>query len=42
MPAPDGKVAPPYVPPLTHKLYAVLTRVIVSQSEAEPHKSEHI
>ncbi len=42
MPAPDGKVAPPYVPTLTHKLFAVLTRVIVSQAEAEPHKMEHI
>ncbi len=42
MPAPDGKGAPPYIPQLTHKLFAVLTRVIVSQAEAEPHKMEHI
>lgn len=42
MPAPDGKVAPPYVPTLTHKLFAVLTRVTASQAEAEPHKMDHI
>ena len=42
MPVPDGKVAPPYVPVLSHKLFAVLTRVLVSQAEAEPHKMEHI
>lgn len=42
MPAPDGKVAAPYVPALTHKLFAVLTKVVVSQEEAEPHKMDHI
>lgn len=42
MPLPNGNVAPPYVPTLTHKLYAVLTRVTASQTEAEPHKMEHI
>ena len=42
MPVPDGKVAPPYVPTLSHKLFAVLTKVVVSQSEAAPHKTEHI
>ncbi len=42
MPIPDGKVAPPYVPTLSHKLFAVLTRVVVSQAEAEPHKADHI
>lgn len=36
MPEPDGKVAPPYVSALTHKLFAVLTRVTVSEAEAEP------
>ncbi len=42
MPLLDGKVAPPYVPTPTHKLYAVLTRVIVSQAEAAPHKMDHV
>ncbi len=42
MPLPDGKVAPPYVPTLTHKLFAVLTKVTASQAEAEPHKMQHI
>ncbi len=42
MPAPDGRVAAPYVPTLSHKFYAVLTRVIAKQSEAAPHKLEHI
>ncbi len=42
MPPPSEKVAPPYVPTLTQKLYAVRTRVIVSQAEAKPHKPEHI
>lgn len=42
MPLPDGKVAPPYVPTLSYKLFAVLTRVTASQAEAEPHKMEHI
>lgn len=42
MPLPEGKVAPPYVPALTHKLFAVLTRVTATQAEAEPHKMEHI
>ncbi len=42
MPTPTGNVAPPYVPTLTHKLFAVLTRVTASQAEAEPHKMAHI
>lgn len=42
MPAPDGKVAAPYVPTLSDKLFAVLTRVTASQTEAEPHKADHI
>lgn len=42
MPVPDGKVAPPYVPTPTHKLYAVLTKVTATQAEAEPHMMEHI
>lgn len=42
MPTPDGKVAPPYVPTLSHKLFAVLTRVVATQAEAEPHKMDHI
>ncbi len=39
---PSGNVAPPYVPTLSNKLYAVLTRVTASQAEAEPHKMDHI
>ena len=42
MAAPSIYVASPYVPILSHKLFAVLTRVIVSQAEAEPHKAQHI
>ncbi len=42
MPLTDGKVASPYVPTLTHKLFAVLTKVTATQAEAEPHKIEHI
>ena len=42
MPAPNGIVAAPYVPTLNNKFFAVLTRVVVSQAEAEPHKAEHV
>ena len=42
MPFPDVRVSSPYVPTLSHKLFVVLTRVTASQTEAEPHKAEHI